>query len=72
MTKEVIFGIHLIAGFFRALGARACRFHPSCSHYAVQAFEAFGFFKAFGLTAKRLLRCQPFSKGGYDPLTGKV
>lgn len=45
-----------------------CRFYPSCSAYALEAFQTYGFFKAFYLTIKRLLRCQPLCKGGVDPL----
>ena len=47
------------------LGQR-CRFYPSCSHYALEAFKIHGVFKGAWLTAKRLLKCQPLSKGGYD------
>jgi putative membrane protein insertion efficiency factor len=46
----------------------ACRFFPSCSHYGLMAFEAHGFFRGAWLTTGRILRCQPFSKGGYDPV----
>ncbi len=46
----------------------ACRFTPTCSEYALQAYEKYNFFKATGLTIWRILRCNPFSKGGYDPL----
>lgn len=45
-----------------------CKYYPTCSEYAIQAFEKYGFFKGFFLTSKRLLKCNPFSKGGYDPL----
>ena len=46
-----------------------CRFYPSCSHYALQAFENHSFAPAFFLTSKRLLSCQPFSKKAfYDPV----
>ncbi len=45
-----------------------CRFEPSCSEYGRQAFRKYNFFKAFGLTAWRVLRCNPFCKGGNDPL----
>lgn len=48
--------------------APCCRFIPTCSEYALEAYEKYGFFKGSYLTAKRLLRCHPFSKGGYDPL----
>ena len=60
--------IGLVSGFFRALGWRACRFHPSCSVYARRALETKTFFSALWLISKRLLRCHPFSKGGYDPV----
>ena len=45
-----------------------CRFHPSCSEYGLHAFSRFVFFKAFWLTIKRVSKCHPFSRGGFDPL----
>ena len=45
-----------------------CRFTPSCSAYAIEAFQKRGFFVGFGLTVWRILRCNPFSRGGYDPV----
>lgn len=45
-----------------------CRFTPTCSAYAVEAFQKRGFFVGFGLTVWRILRCNPFSAGGYDPV----
>ena len=47
-----------------------CRFYPSCSQYARQAFERRPFVAALGLTLRRLARCHPFHPGGYDPLEG--
>jgi putative membrane protein insertion efficiency factor len=44
-----------------------CKYHPSCSAYAVQAIESFGILRGSVLAAWRLLRCNPFSHGGYDP-----
>ncbi|HNV93046.1 MAG TPA: membrane protein insertion efficiency factor YidD [Candidatus Cloacimonas sp.] len=46
----------------------SCRFEPSCSVYGYQAFKKYNFFKAFYLTSMRILKCNPFHKGGYDPL----
>ncbi|HAR66830.1 MAG TPA: membrane protein insertion efficiency factor YidD [Lentisphaeria bacterium] len=46
----------------------ACRFVPTCSEYAITAFRAHGFFAGLGLTVYRILRCNPFCKGGYDPV----
>lgn len=45
-----------------------CRYSPTCSHYAVDAYENYNFFYATLLTVWRILRCNPFSKGGYDPI----
>lgn len=45
-----------------------CRFYPTCSSYAIQALEKYGFFKGTYLTTKRILKCNPFHPGGYDPL----
>ncbi|PJZ69970.1 membrane protein insertion efficiency factor YidD [Leptospira perolatii] len=46
----------------------ACRYSPSCSEYAMQAFGEYGFFEAAFLTTKRILRCNPFFAAGEDPL----
>lgn len=48
-----------------------CKYRPTCSHYAIDAYEKHNFFKATGLTVWRILRCNPFSKGGYDPVPDK-
>ncbi|PSQ77754.1 MAG: membrane protein insertion efficiency factor YidD [Bacteroidetes bacterium QH_8_67_23] len=45
----------------------SCRFTPSCSEYAVEAFRRYGALKGLLLTAGRLLRCAPWGKGGHDP-----
>lgn len=46
----------------------ACRFTPTCSNYAIEAYENYGFFKGSILTIKRLFRCAPFGSFGYDPV----
>ncbi len=49
-------------------GRRVCIFIPSCSAYAIQAIEKYGAFKGMFLACKRILRCNPFGKGGFDPV----
>jgi putative membrane protein insertion efficiency factor len=49
------------------LGPR-CRYYPSCSNYAIGALREHGAFRGAGLAAWRILRCNPFSNGGYDPV----
>jgi putative membrane protein insertion efficiency factor len=46
----------------------ACRFHPTCSEYMIEAVEKYGAFSGFYMGIKRLLRCHPFCRGGYDPV----
>jgi uncharacterized protein len=48
-----------------------CRFHPTCSAYAIEALETHGLLRGTGLALWRLLRCQPFAKGGYDPVPSR-
>lgn len=50
------------------LGAGKCRFYPTCSHYTAEAFERYGFFYGIQLALHRILRCGPWSSGGYDPV----
>ena len=46
----------------------ACRYTPTCSEYAVEAVERYGALKGTALALRRLLSCNPFSRGGYDPV----
>lgn len=48
-----------------------CKYVPTCSQYGVEAIERFGAFKGTALTVWRILRCNPFSRGGYDPVPQK-
>lgn len=71
MKHVMIKLIKLYQRFISPHKPRCCRFTPSCSQYAVEAFEKRGFFVGFGLMVWRILRCNPFSKGGYDPVPEK-
>ena len=50
------------------LGPGKCRFHPTCSSYAIQALQAHGTLRGTWFGLRRILRCHPFHKGGYDPV----
>ncbi|HOY56054.1 MAG TPA: membrane protein insertion efficiency factor YidD [bacterium] len=52
--------------YFKPLGL--CRFRPTCSEYAYQAVKKYGVVKGMYLGFKRILRCNPFNQGGFDPL----
>ena len=49
----------------------ACRFTPTCSEYAIEAYQKHGFFYGTYLTIKRLLKCAPFGSYGYDPVPNR-
>jgi len=51
-----------------ALPSNTCRFYPTCSHYGYQAVYKHGAFKGGWMAVKRVLRCNPFNPGGYDPV----
>ncbi|MEM7518907.1 MAG: membrane protein insertion efficiency factor YidD, partial [Planctomycetota bacterium] len=54
--------------FLSPLKPPMCRFEPTCSSYAIEAVEKRGIFVGFALATWRILRCQPFSKPGHDPV----
>jgi uncharacterized protein len=56
------------ASFAKTLPANTCRFYPSCSHYGYQAIYKHGILKGGAMAIWRVLRCNPFNPGGYDPV----
>lgn len=54
--------------YLSSMNISACKFYPSCSHYAGEAVQRFGARRGVWLTLKRLGRCQPFTRGGFDPV----
>jgi putative membrane protein insertion efficiency factor len=68
MKRALLFALRLYQRLISPLLPPACRFVPTCSQYAAEALELHGPLKGGVLAAWRLLRCHPFSRGGYDPV----
>ncbi|MBK9161387.1 MAG: membrane protein insertion efficiency factor YidD [Nitrosomonadales bacterium] len=68
MRKIVIKLIHGYQYLISPLHPPTCRFAPSCSHYACEAISKHGLIRGAWLSVKRLLRCNPWHPGGYDPV----
>jgi len=67
MRKIVLFLIKVYRSISRFFPGH-CVYFPTCSGYAQEAFSKYSFFKALKLTLCRILRCNPFAKGGFDPV----
>lgn len=68
MKKICLFFINFYRKYVSPFKRPCCRFYPTCSAYAYESFSKYGFFKGLYLTLWRILRCNPFCKGGYDPV----
>lgn len=68
MRKFLIFLIKIYRKYISPLKPPSCRFYPTCSMYAIEAIEKYGAAKGSYLAIKRILRCHPLNKGGYDPV----
>jgi putative membrane protein insertion efficiency factor len=68
MRKIFIFIIRFYQKLISPLFPPSCRFYPTCSEYSIQAFSKYGVVKGATKSIWRILRCNPFNKGGYDPL----
>jgi putative membrane protein insertion efficiency factor len=68
MWRILVFIIKGYQKLISPLFPPSCRFYPTCSEYAIQAIEKYGIFKGGIKAAWRILRCNPFNKGGFDPV----
>jgi len=67
-ARLLLAAVRYYQAFLSPFYGASCRFYPSCSHYAYQAIERWGARRGACLALRRLLRCRPFSVGGYDPV----
>jgi hypothetical protein len=75
MSKLLIFPFILLIKFYQTLispllGSN-CRFQPTCSEYCMDSLKTWGLFKGLYLSAKRIIKCHPWGKKGYDPVPRK-
>jgi uncharacterized protein len=68
VTRIVLAPIRLYQRVISPALPRRCKYEPTCSAYAVQALQEFGILRGLALASWRLLRCNPFSDGGFDPV----
>lgn len=68
LERFLIGGIRFYRRRISPLTPPSCRFRPTCSAYALEAVQRYGAARGAWLTLRRLLRCQPFCKGGFDPV----
>lgn len=71
LKKLFIILIRFYQKFISPLTPPTCRFYPTCSHYGIEAIQRFGALKGSWLTMKRIVKCQPFHPGGFDPVPEK-
>jgi len=68
LKRIAIFFISLYQRLVSPLIPRRCKYHPTCSQYSVDAIREWGVFRGISMSAWRVLRCNPFSHGGFDPV----
>ena len=68
MKKLMIFLIELYRKYISPMKSTKCPYIPTCSEYGLEAVKKYGAFKGGFLALWRIIRCNPFSKGGYDPV----
>ena len=68
MKNAAIYMLRLYKGYVSPLFGTSCRFVPTCSEYAQEALKEYGLLQGGLMAVWRVLRCNPFSRGGYDPV----
>jgi len=68
MRRVLIFLVKIYKKFISPLLPPSCRFYPTCSEYTIEAINKYGVLKGSIKSLYRILRCNPFNKGGYDPV----
>jgi uncharacterized protein len=68
IRQLVVFPLRAYQRLLSPLFGARCKYYPSCSEYAAQAVEGFGILRGLILAGWRLLRCSPWSHGGFDPI----
>lgn len=68
IKKIVLFPVYLYRRFISPLSPPCCRFTPTCSQYCIDAVNEWGVIRGLSLALWRVLRCNPWSAGGYDPV----
>jgi putative membrane protein insertion efficiency factor len=72
LNRVILLFILVYKKYISPYKPRTCRFYPTCSEYMYQAVRKFGTGRGLKLGIKRVLRCNPFTDGGYDPLPDKL
>ncbi len=71
MKKIILRMIRFYQRYISPMSPPSCRFYPTCSQYAIEAVEEHGAFKGSYLAIRRILKCHPLHKGGFDPVPPK-
>ena len=68
MKRLLLLLVHVYRSCISPLLSPSCRYYPTCSAYALEAIERYGAWRGGWMALRRILRCHPFHKGGYDPV----